>query len=118
MATMTLYTAGQAAWDQVTRRLAVFLTATDRAREPPALALGLVGRAALPPAFARRVEELRGALSEVTDPLGEGVEVARAAWSALGVTSGYRPWTRAATTFAALAARARLLPDAAVALKR
>jgi DNA helicase-2/ATP-dependent DNA helicase PcrA len=41
-----------------------------------------------------------------------------AAWSALGVTSGYRPWTRAAATFAALAARARLLPDAATALER
>jgi DNA helicase II / ATP-dependent DNA helicase PcrA len=118
MATMAAYTAGQAAWDQVTLRLAVFLTATDRAREPPALALGLVGRAALPPTFADRVEELRGALSDATDPLGEGAEVARAAWSALGVTTGYRPWTRAAATFAALAARAQLLPDAAAALER
>jgi DNA helicase II / ATP-dependent DNA helicase PcrA len=118
MATMTAYTAGQAGWDQVARRLAVFLTATDRAREPPALALGLVGRAALPSAFARRVEELDEALSEVTGPLGEGADVARAAWSALGVTSGYRPWTRAAATFAALAARARLLPDVTAALGR
>jgi DNA helicase-2/ATP-dependent DNA helicase PcrA len=118
MAMMTAYTAGQAAWDQVVRRLAVFLTATDRAREPPTLALGLLGRAELPTAFARRVEELRGALSDATDPLGEGTDVARAAWSALGVTSGYRPWTRAAATFAALAARARLLPDAVAALER
>jgi DNA helicase-2/ATP-dependent DNA helicase PcrA len=118
MATMTAYTAGRAAWDQVARRLAVFLTATDRAKEPPALALGLVDRAELPPAFARRVEELRGALSDATDPLGEGADVARAAWSALGVTRGYRPWTRAAATFAALAARARLLPDSTAALER
>jgi DNA helicase II / ATP-dependent DNA helicase PcrA len=118
MVTMTAYTAGQASWDQVTLRLAVFLTATDRAREPPALALGLVGRAGLPRGFARRVEELRRALSDATDPLGEGADVALAAWSALGVTSGYRPWTRAAATFAALAARARLLPDSAAALER
>ncbi len=117
MATMTTYTAGQAGWDQVARRLAVFLTATDRASQPPALALGLVGRAALLNAFARRVDELHGTLSEVTDPLGEGADVARAAWSALGVTSGYRPWTRAAATFAALAARARLLPDVTAALE-
>jgi DNA helicase-2/ATP-dependent DNA helicase PcrA len=118
MATMTAYTAGQAAWDQVTLRLAVFLTATDRASQPPALALGLVGRAALPPTFAGRVEELRTALSDATDPLGEGAEVARATWSALGVTTGYRPWTRAAATFAALAARAQLIPDAEAALER
>jgi DNA helicase-2/ATP-dependent DNA helicase PcrA len=118
MATMAAYAAGRAGWDQVARRLAVFLTATDRASQPPALALGLVGRAALPPAFARRVDELHGTLSEVTDPLGEGADVARAAWSALGVTSGYRPWTRAAATFAALAARARLLPDVTAALER
>jgi DNA helicase-2/ATP-dependent DNA helicase PcrA len=118
MATMTAFTAGQATWDQVALRLAVFLTATDRAREPPALALGLVGRAELPRGFERRVEELRGALSDATGPLVEGADVARAAWSALGVTSGYRPWTRAAAAFAALAARARLLPDAAAALER
>ncbi len=79
MATMTAYTFGQATWDQVVLRLAVFLTATDRAREPPALALGLVGRAALPPGFARRVEELRRTLSEVTDPLGKGAKAEGAA---------------------------------------
>lgn len=118
MATMAAFSAGQATWEQVTLRLAVFLTATDRGREPPALALGLVGRAVLPGAFERRVEELRRVLSDATDPLGEGVDVASAAWSALGVTSGYRPWTRAAATFAALAARARLLGDAAAALER
>jgi DNA helicase-2/ATP-dependent DNA helicase PcrA len=118
MATMAAFTAGQATWDQVALRLAVFLTATDRAREPPALALGLVGRAALPPGFARRVEGLRRALSDAVGPLGEGADVAGAAWSALGVTSGRRPWRRAAATFAALAARARLLPDAGAALER
>jgi ATP-dependent DNA helicase UvrD/PcrA len=118
MATMAAFSAGQVTWHQVTLRLAVFLTATDRGKQPPALALGLIGQAALPATFQRRVEELRGTLSDATDPLGEGIDVASTAWSALGVTSGYRPWTRAAATFGALAARTRLLGDVAAALER
>jgi DNA helicase-2/ATP-dependent DNA helicase PcrA len=118
MGSMVAFAGGQTTWDQVTFRLAVFLTATSRAQGIPDLALGLLGRTGLPRAFAQRVDGLRGTLSEVTDSITEVVEIASASWSTLGVTSGYRHWTRAAATFGSLAARARLLADPAAAVER
>jgi DNA helicase II / ATP-dependent DNA helicase PcrA len=98
MATMAAFSAGRAEWEAVDA--AGRLRHRDQPQpRPPVIATALIGRAALPEALAQRVQDLRAALGDTTDPMGEGAEAARAAWPALGVTGGYRPWRRAATSF-------------------
>ncbi|HZD71242.1 MAG TPA: hypothetical protein VFA45_20770 [Actinomycetes bacterium] len=84
MATMVAFSGGRAEWEEVLMRLAVFVTAINRSPDPPIIATALIGRAALPEALARRVQDLRAALGDTTDPMGEGAEAARAAWPLWG----------------------------------
>jgi DNA helicase-2/ATP-dependent DNA helicase PcrA len=81
------------------------------------VATALLGNGQLPTVLAQRVGELRRMLSDVTDPLHEGTDIARRAWSILGVTGGWRPWNRAATTFGAMVARARLIGEVGAAVE-
>jgi DNA helicase II / ATP-dependent DNA helicase PcrA len=117
MATLLAFSAGRADWEEVKLRLAVFMTAINRSPTPPAVATALLGDGRLPAALVQRVGELRRLLSDVTDPLEEGADIARRAWPTLGVTGGWRPWNRAATTFGAMVARARLIGEVGAAVE-
>jgi DNA helicase-2/ATP-dependent DNA helicase PcrA len=85
IATMAQYSAGMARWAEVQARIAVFLTAARRGRQPPDLAIRLTTGAALPAGVARSPERLRGELDELAgSPLGGVFEPAATAMAIFG----------------------------------
>lgn len=100
--------AGEAVFEQVRLRLAVFLTASVRGNKPPDLALGLQGATALPTRLGERLNDeqqaLRQAAEEGTEHL---VSAAMNLWPSLGILAANRPWSQAARTFGALARQAQ-----------
>jgi DNA helicase-2/ATP-dependent DNA helicase PcrA len=109
---MVSYAAGSTGWESVLEGLALALTASVRSTRAPWLAVAIHagGRTSdgVPGTLAARLEQLRAELQSITEPLEEGVAVARRAWEDLGFNSGRRAWERAARNLAALAARSRL----------
>ena len=93
--------------DSVRRRLAIFLTASVRGKEPPPLAFAFLGPSRLPGRLAERFDAACEAIQAAGD---EGLEtLVRAAgevWPGLGITAGRRAWRQAARSFGAIAHQA------------
>lgn len=87
--------------DEVTERLAVFLTSSVRGRTPM-LALALIGRGVLSPGLRDRLDAVLASVQAAAEAgLEDLIREAAAAWGRLGITSGNRPWRQSARTFAA-----------------
>jgi DNA helicase-2/ATP-dependent DNA helicase PcrA len=104
MAAMCAFGAGIVpAADDYRSAFAVFLTACTRGAAP-ALAVSLAKGGWLPDAIRDRLTLLETALRDAaSNTVSDLVEVSAQAWEAIGITSGRRPWRRAALDFAALA---------------
>lgn len=100
MAHQCAYAVGLATLAELRQSLALFLTATVRSKQPPEMALALIGKLPLPERVENAIIQLEGALkSTVTGTVGDLVAVAMRSWMNLGITAGYRPWGRAADHF-------------------
>lgn len=100
MAHQCAYAVGLATPAELRQSLALFLTATVRSKQPPEMALALIGKLPLPERVENAIIQLEGALkSTVTGTVGDLVAVAMRSWMNLGITAGYRPWGRAADHF-------------------
>jgi DNA helicase-2/ATP-dependent DNA helicase PcrA len=91
--TMLQFAFGQAAWEDVLVRLAVFYTSTVRRKQAPAVAIAIgTGRAV--ELLGKRLGELREELSQAPD-IETAARIAGDSWPALGLSRGNRPWRRA-----------------------
>lgn len=91
--TMLQFAFGQAAWEEVLVRLAVFYTSTVRSKQAPAVAIAIgTGRAV--GLLGKRLGELREQLSQAPD-IETAARIAGDSWPALGLSRGNRPWRRA-----------------------
>ena len=100
MATQCAFGAHLTSGDEVRKSLALFLTASVRQTSAPGLALGMVGRGRLPPAVDLALHRLEEALVLAAEgTIGGVAEVAMRSWDGLSITSGHRPWRRAAQHF-------------------
>ena len=100
MATQCAFGASFAGSDDVRRSLAIFLTASVRGGAAPPLALGMVGRGRIPAGVDSALSCLEEALVLAAEgTVGNIAEVAMNSWESLSITSGQRPWSRAAEHF-------------------
>lgn len=112
MAAQCALSAGLLTDEEVRESLALFLTASVRGRDAPALARALIGYAALPGLLENAIKELESALVDASDGnIGEVADLAMRSWEGLGIAAGFRPWRRAAQHFRRLIVR---LTDQAV----
>ena len=97
--------------EEMRESLGLFLTASVRSREAPVLARALIGEAPLPVPIEEALCQLEDALVTATQGnIVDLVEVAVQSWEGLRMTSGRRPWHRAATHFRRLVRSLRQLP--------
>ena len=103
MAVQCAYAAGLVADGDIRESLALFLTASVRGRDAPPMAFAIIGSGSLPLRVDNAISELEWALAGATDgTMGELGQIAMRSWYGLGLTSGFRPWQRAAQHFARL----------------
>lgn len=103
MATQCAFGTGLADSNDVRRSLAIFLTSSVRGRTAPLLALGMVGRGRIPVGVDSELSRLEKALVLAAEgTVGDIAEVAMNSWEGLSITSGKRPWSRAAEHFGRL----------------
>ena len=103
MAAQCAYAAGLVGDDEVRESLALFLTACVRGRNAPAMAIALIGSGPLPNRVDNAIGELECALVGATgSTMGELAQIAMQSWYGIGLTSGFRPWQRAAQHFGRL----------------
>ena len=107
MASQCAYAVGMATDQDVRESLALFLTATVRGSEVPFLAHALIGQAPLPDPIEDAIHELEEALGTESLTIGVLTGIAMNSWEALHMTSGRRPWRRAAAHFRRLSAPVR-----------
>lgn len=111
MAAQCAFAVGLATDEEIRESLALFLTATVRGKQAPPMARMLIGEASLPAAVESTIQELEQALVDAEgETVGELADIAMASWEGLGITSGFRPWRRAAQHFRRLAATLRDQP--------
>lgn len=105
MTTQCMYAVGLTSPAEIRKSLAVFLTATVRSPYPPSLAKNLIGERPLPAPLERALTDLEGALTSagVGGTVAEVGAITMRSWEGLGITAGYRPWSRAASHFRRLA---------------
>ena len=103
MAVQCAYAAGLAVDDEIRESLALFLTASVRGRDAPPMAFALIGSGPIQIRIHNAISELEGALAGATDgTMGKLGQIVMSSWYGLGLTSGFRPWQRAAQHFARL----------------
>ena len=103
IAVQCAYAVGLVGDDDIRESLALFLTASVRGRNAPPMAFALIGSGPLPTRVDNAISELERALEDATDgTMGELGQIATRSWYGLGLTSGFRPWQRAAQHFARL----------------
>ena len=100
MATQCAYAIGRASELDLSRSLALFLTATVRSKEVPPLAKVLIDQKQLPTLIRVTLSNLRyQLLHESNCRLQDIAEIAAKSWSELGIQAGFRSWRRAAAHF-------------------
>jgi DNA helicase-2/ATP-dependent DNA helicase PcrA len=92
-ATMLQFAIGQAAWEDVLARLAVFYTSTVRSKYAPPLAF-TIGIGHADGLLGRRLGELRDGLAQAPN-IETAAPIAGASWPTLALGRGNRPWWRA-----------------------
>ena len=103
MAVQCAYAAGLVGDGDIRESLALFLTASVRGRDAPPMALALMGSRPLPVQVENAINELEWVLAEATNgTIAELGQIAMRSWYGLSLTSGFRPWERAAEHFARL----------------
>ena len=104
MAAQCAYAAGLVGDDEVRESLALFLTASVRGRNAPAMALALIGSGRpLPNQVDNAIGELERTLAGATGgTIGELGQIAMQSWYGIGLASGFRPWQRASQHFGRL----------------
>lgn len=102
--TLARYARNATSWRHAVEALAVVVTANDRRRDPPQLALMLVAEQPVAQAFDQRLNDLRSRLDLATGDL-DALQIAAEAWATLGIASGQRDWDSAARTLIAVAHR-------------
>ena len=100
MATQCLFALGVATDDEVRESFGLFLTATTRRREVPALARALIGESKLPSLIEQALQNLERALSAAAGgTLQDLAIIAMQSWEGIGIRGAFRPWRRAAAHF-------------------
>lgn len=95
---------GTSEWPDAELQLGVFLTASSRGNEAPAVARQLAGAPGMNPIIRANLDALKESVKLASDS-DELIEAAVEAWPGLRISVGVSAWHRASLSFAAIARR-------------